>query len=440
MTHPEGQARPTDRTEAQTGTGAAAAGSAPAVQPAFGTLARLLVGAALLGWDTVSAVLDEAADDESQVRGLPATRDTAPEPVTAKSLPRTPPPEAQPPTPTPTARHLVIGMLFDTGERASRMGSALLHAAERVARPAARPTGRWARRSRLLAPTQRRLDALAARGEEVVARWAARGQVEEARSRALFQTTMVETVDASLDHVAQNPQIQELVESQSASLGQEVMEELRERAVTGDMLVERAVGGVLNRPARRALPLAPGTDVLGAQTRTSRPNLGGQPAGLVSRAVAYLIDVVAITISFAAAAWFVHSLQGFLDLGFVLLRLEPLLSPITSLGLPLSGTSLFAIGYLLFFWTFGGKTPGKAALGLRVVKAGGGRLSFLRAVLRFVGYLICILSLYVGFLWVAVDRQQRSWADLMAGTRVVYTWEARPEEQFLADELQRLGQ
>jgi hypothetical protein len=39
-----------------------------------------------------------------------------------------------------------------------------------------------------------------------------------------------------------------------------------------------------------------------------------------------------------------------------------------------------------------------------------------------------------------VDRQQRSWADLLAGTRVVYTWEARPEEEFLADELERLGQ
>jgi uncharacterized RDD family membrane protein YckC len=440
MTDPEGQARPTDQTEAQTGTDATGAGSEQAGKPAISNVTRLLVGAALLGWDTLSTVLDEAADDKSQEDDPPAGTVVASEAATRGSTSRISPPETQPPTATPTARQILIGMLFDTGERAGRTGSAVLRAGERMARPAARPASRWARRSRLLAPAQRRLDALAARGEEVVARWAARGQVEEARSRALFQTTMVETVDASLDRVAQNPQIQELVESQSASLGQEVMEELRERAVTGDMLVERAVGRVLNRPARQALPLAPGTDVLGAQTRISRPNLGGQPAGLVSRAVAYLIDIVAVTFSFAAAAWFAHSLQDFLDLGFVLLKLEPLLSPLTSLGLPLSGTSLFAIGYLLFFWTFGGKTPGKAVLGLRVVKAAGGRLSFLRAGLRLVGYMICVLSLYVGFLWVAVDRQQRSWADVLAGTRVIYTWEARPEEEFLAGELERLGQ
>jgi uncharacterized RDD family membrane protein YckC len=440
MTQPEGQARPSDQNKAQTGIGAAEARPAQAGQPAISTLARLLVGAALLGWDTVSTVLDEAADDGSQENDAPTASAVARGPVAGASPPRTLPPETQAPATTSTARQILIGMLFDTGERAGRAGSAVSRAVERAAQLATGPSGRWVRRSRFLAPAQRRLDALAARGEEVVARWAARGQAEEARSRALLQTTMVETVDASLDHVAQNPQIQELVESQSAGLGQEVMEELRERAVTGDMLVERAVGRVLNRPARRALPLAPGTDALGAQTRASRPHLAGQPAGLVSRAVAYLIDIVAVTISFAATAWFVHSLQDFLNLGFVLVRLEPLLSPITSLGLPLSRTSLFAIGYLLFFWTFGGKTPGKAALGLRVVKAGGGRLSFVRAVFRLVGYLICILSLYVGFLWVAVDRQQRSWADLLAGTRVVYTWEARPEEEFLADELERLGQ
>ena len=76
--------------------------------------------------------------------------------------------------------------------------------------------------------------------------------------------------------------------------------------------------------------------------------------------------------------------------------------------------------YNIVFWRFGGQTPGKWLLGLRVVALGGGRVGIGRAALRFAGYLLSALPFYLGFLWV-LGPERRGFHDRLAGTEVVYT-------------------
>lgn len=406
----------------------------PAARPAatrrvaMGTLARLAVGSALLGWKIMTAALE--AEDEDVAGEAPAQAEG---------------PLAAPPAGAPDGeqaarlRHALIGMTFDTGERAARRAGAALEVAERTTRALRRPAARWARRSRLLAPARRRYEALVERGEAQVERWVERGQAEAAHSQALVETALVQAVDTSMDHVLENPKVQELVEEQSTGLSQEVVEELRERAVTLDMLVERLVGRVLRRPtSRMQAPLVvipvPVEDATGTVQ-----SLAGQPAGFVSRLVAFIIDVVAISVAFVATSWLLDAVRSVLGVGIVLSRL-PVFSPeIAFGGLQLSATTVFWVGYLLLFWTVSGRTPGKAVLGLRVVTRDGHRLSLGRSLLRLVGYVLSTILLYLGFLWVAVDARQRAWHDHLAGTYVVYSWDAHTEERFLAEQLRDLA-
>jgi uncharacterized RDD family membrane protein YckC len=46
-------------------------------------------------------------------------------------------------------------------------------------------------------------------------------------------------------------------------------------------------------------------------------------------------------------------------------------------------------------------------------------MTFGLAFLRWVGYLISTLAIYLGFLWIAFDRKARGWHDIIAGTVVV---------------------
>jgi uncharacterized RDD family membrane protein YckC len=74
-----------------------------------------------------------------------------------------------------------------------------------------------------------------------------------------------------------------------------------------------------------------------------------------------------------------------------------------------------------FTWFHGsvGQTPGKMLLGLRVVQVTGEPMTFGLAFLRWTGYLISKLAVYLGFIWIAFDRRKQGWHDKIAGTVVV---------------------
>jgi uncharacterized RDD family membrane protein YckC len=72
------------------------------------------------------------------------------------------------------------------------------------------------------------------------------------------------------------------------------------------------------------------------------------------------------------------------------------------------------------FWRYCGATPGKLALAVKIVDAATGQPPTTgRLVVRFLGYFVSALPLYLGFLWVAVDRRKQGWHDKIAGTVVI---------------------
>jgi uncharacterized RDD family membrane protein YckC len=80
-----------------------------------------------------------------------------------------------------------------------------------------------------------------------------------------------------------------------------------------------------------------------------------------------------------------------------------------------------AVGIVIVsFWRYCGATPGKLAVGVKIVDARTGNPpSTGRLVVRLLCYLLSALPLYLGFLWVAIDRRKQGWHDKIAGTVVV---------------------
>ncbi|HET6466606.1 MAG TPA: RDD family protein [Nitrospiria bacterium] len=81
--------------------------------------------------------------------------------------------------------------------------------------------------------------------------------------------------------------------------------------------------------------------------------------------------------------------------------------------------SLLFLVYFSFFTWYGGQTPGKMALGIRVVTTNGQPISWLRALGRTLCYNLDVLSFGFGFLLAAVPPAKRALHDMIAGTVVV---------------------
>ncbi|RPI15656.1 MAG: RDD family protein [Lysobacterales bacterium] len=75
---------------------------------------------------------------------------------------------------------------------------------------------------------------------------------------------------------------------------------------------------------------------------------------------------------------------------------------------------------VMVFWVYRQATPGKMAIGARIVDAGSGAApTGRRLFVRYLGYYVSTLPLLLGFLWVAFDPRKQGWHDKMAGTVVV---------------------
>lgn len=76
-------------------------------------------------------------------------------------------------------------------------------------------------------------------------------------------------------------------------------------------------------------------------------------------------------------------------------------------------------------WLRFGATPGKFLLGCKVVDADTqGPLSVRQAALRYVCYLVSLLPLGFGFIWVAIDKRRQGFHDKLARTLVLIEDEA----------------
>ena len=153
------------------------------------------------------------------------------------------------------------------------------------------------------------------------------------------------------------------------------------------------------------------------ETAVVKQGLWGHYAGFVSRFVAYAADLGVSTAVFMltlAAASFaasivtgdsIHWHRGDLWVGVAFVAWQ-----------------FFYFGYS---WAANGKTAGMALLGVRVVRADGARAESWRGVFRALVFPLSFLLLGLGFAGILLGRDRRALHDVIAGTAVVYTWDAR---------------
>jgi len=75
--------------------------------------------------------------------------------------------------------------------------------------------------------------------------------------------------------------------------------------------------------------------------------------------------------------------------------------------------------YFTLFVGACGQTPGKMLFGLKIVPADGGAMTYRRAFLRSLCWVLSLLLFSLGFLMIGVSRHKRGLHDLLAGTCVV---------------------
>jgi len=91
--------------------------------------------------------------------------------------------------------------------------------------------------------------------------------------------------------------------------------------------------------------------------------------------------------------------------------------------------------YYAYFWTASGQTPGMTLLGVQVVGQDGSNVGARRGLVRTLAFPLSFLLLGLGFVGILLSRDRRALHDSIAGTDVVYAWDARAARlRFLARE------
>jgi uncharacterized RDD family membrane protein YckC len=153
----------------------------------------------------------------------------------------------------------------------------------------------------------------------------------------------------------------------------------------------------------------------------------GHYAGSVSRFLAYVIDLAVSSGIFA------------LGLAGVSLVAQVVTGHSVSWNRTNIVVAIIYVAWEFFYfgysWAASGRTFGMAVLGVRVVRADGEALDPWRGAVRAAVFPLSFLFFGLGFLGILLQREHRALHDLIAGSAVIYAWDARAARlRFLARE------
>jgi uncharacterized RDD family membrane protein YckC len=86
---------------------------------------------------------------------------------------------------------------------------------------------------------------------------------------------------------------------------------------------------------------------------------------------------------------------------------------------------VWAFIYFAYCWAASGRTAGMALFGVRVVRDDGTEAGGRRAVVRTLALPLSFLLLGLGFVGILLGDRRRALHDVIAGTAVIYSWDAR---------------
>jgi uncharacterized RDD family membrane protein YckC len=253
--------------------------------------------------------------------------------------------------------------------------------------------------------------------------------VERALARVLEGPVVEEAVNGALESEAVKKALLEAMDSELVDevwrrlLASEETQQLVERvagapeiraaiSAQGMGLIEdigRTIGGIVRRLDDRFEWLA--RKVLFRKQRA----VPTTHAGAVSRALALLIDVVFVNLSFTAFVALITLVANAFGGG----------GRASSVAIAVGSATwlLFGAVYLLGFWSLAGQTPGMRFVRIRLDAE---RLPLRRSIRRLGGFGLAVVTFGIGFLGIVFGAERRGWDDRAAATNVVYD-ERRPE-------------
>lgn len=80
----------------------------------------------------------------------------------------------------------------------------------------------------------------------------------------------------------------------------------------------------------------------------------------------------------------------------------------------------FYLLYNIIFWVWWAATPGKRIMNMRIIDVrSGNKLSWWQALNRAFGYVLSLTPLFLGFIWIGLNKKKRGWHDYFAHTAVI---------------------
>jgi len=156
-----------------------------------------------------------------------------------------------------------------------------------------------------------------------------------------------------------------------------------------------------------------------------RESLQGHYAGFASRFAAFAVDVgVSLSVFLLALAAISFAASVLTGKGITWNRNDTWV---------VVAYAVWGFSYFAYCWAASGRTAGMALCGVRVVRDDGADASSRRAVVRTLAFPLSFLLLGLGFAGILLGGRRRALHDVIAGTAVIYSWDARAARlRFLA--------
>jgi uncharacterized RDD family membrane protein YckC len=236
--------------------------------------------------------------------------------------------------------------------------------------------------------------------------------------------SIVERLD--IDALVEQTDLGAVIASASSGAASDALDVVRSQTVGLDEFIARWMGRLRRRPY--AGPPGPAAGQGTALTERAgdappsgppviRAGLQGKFAGFASRFAAFAVDVgvslgvfllALAVISFTARVLTGNDIAWNKDDTWVVLAY-----------------AVWAFIYFAYSWAASGRTAGMALFGVRVVRDDGTDASGRRAVVRALAFPLSFLFLGLGFVGILLGGQRRALHDVIAGTAVIYSWDAR---------------